>query len=486
MLQKILSNCSQEEREHIAHLWGVGALPSIYHEPDVLLRVMQYPLEARFVWEKLTTDERQILYRVLEARPRTKGISRSLLLQQTQIARKRCEQALTHLKDWWLILEQEAARGQFPESDDNTPQDSEQRWKLFAIPENVTALFKVGQEIFGKADLSLQPLPTFLQGRGWSELSWIAHQYKVPLQASRPKALARRELAEALSQADIALEKVLHSFDPSLQAFYAWLYEQGGRVAIQRVRTFLRHDEAALYKLLQKLSSYVLAFDTFTQQGERIVFIPDEIFGQLQKRHDVLAALAARSPSLPPRVGETREVSLSQVFLIGVANECIAQALLKTEALQRLDIERITPSMLIVTSNTTDVDLAGMQHILENQSFVVRARKRSTSEAGQRKGGSCMHQENQRDQQRQDYSPEMEALAFFQKQIGNGQLQIGQQWQSPNGWMLLLTDGDVSYLAIKYTNGSSWYKQNGSSFEAQEFAEQVTTWAGMSEFESES
>jgi len=94
-----------------------------------------------------------------------------------------------------------------------------------------------------------------------------------------------------------------------------------------------------------------------------------------------------------------------------------------------------------------------------------------------------MQQENQADQQRQGHYPELEALSFFREQIGNDQLHINQQWQSRNGRMLLLTDGEVSYLAIKYINGSSWYKQNGSSFDAQELAEQVTAWAGIPEFE---
>ena len=90
---------------------------------------------------------------------------------------------------------------------------------------------------------------------------------------------------------------------------------------------------------------------------------------------------------------------------------------------------------------------------------------------------------SQGDQKEQSNYPELEALSFFRKLIGNDQLHSGKQWQSRNGWMLLLIDGDVSYLAIKYANGSSWYKQNGSSFDVQEIAEHVTNWAGIPEFE---
>src|SRR2546421_11991118 len=104
--RQALIQCTTQQLEQIFHLWGMSGLPvkGPQSRQDVLLRRVQDPIAARFVWEYLSPDERQVLYRILGQSARS-GTRRDVILKKSQLSETSFAAVITSLKQRLLLWE---------------------------------------------------------------------------------------------------------------------------------------------------------------------------------------------------------------------------------------------------------------------------------------------------------------------------------------------------------------------------------------------
>src|SRR5438132_6163845 len=102
--RQALIECKPQQLEQIFHLWGMSGMPvkGSPNRQDVLLRRVQDPIAARFVWEYLSPDERQVLYRILGHSARS-GTRRDVTLKKSQLSETSFEAVINSLKQHQLL-----------------------------------------------------------------------------------------------------------------------------------------------------------------------------------------------------------------------------------------------------------------------------------------------------------------------------------------------------------------------------------------------
>src|SRR5436305_7269242 len=115
---------------------------------DVLLRRVQDPIAARFVWEYLSPDECQVLYRILGHSARS-GSRRDVTLKKVQLSETRFEAVISSLKQYLLLWENTVkmrSEQAFTRSKGVTT--FEDVALLYPYVESVDALHTTGKEYF--------------------------------------------------------------------------------------------------------------------------------------------------------------------------------------------------------------------------------------------------------------------------------------------------------------------------------------------------
>src|SRR5947209_17056586 len=94
-----LVRCAPEQLEQIYHLWGMSGLTDTraLSRQDILLQRIKDPIAARFVWEYLSKDERDVLYRLLHHSARA-GTRRDMIQQKAQFSEERLTAVITNLE----------------------------------------------------------------------------------------------------------------------------------------------------------------------------------------------------------------------------------------------------------------------------------------------------------------------------------------------------------------------------------------------------
>src|SRR6266536_4513809 len=84
-----LVKCTAQQLEEIYHVWGLDGLSDkgTQKRQDLLLTRVTDPIAGRFVWENLSQDERQVLYRTLGHSARS-GTRRDLTQKKSQLSEK--------------------------------------------------------------------------------------------------------------------------------------------------------------------------------------------------------------------------------------------------------------------------------------------------------------------------------------------------------------------------------------------------------------
>src|SRR5207237_2954795 len=110
--RQALIQCTTQQLEQIFHLWGMSGLPvkGPQSRQDVLLRRVQDPIAARFVWEYLSPDERQVLYRIL-VHSATSGSRPDVTLKKSQLSETSFEAVISSLKRHLLLSENTVTMG---------------------------------------------------------------------------------------------------------------------------------------------------------------------------------------------------------------------------------------------------------------------------------------------------------------------------------------------------------------------------------------
>ncbi len=284
-LQQVLAQCTKEQLEQIARLWGMSDVPQKGTRQfyDKLLQYGRDSIAARFVWEYLSPTERIVFYRVLSP-PNRYGIRRDSIPKKTQLSTSECETAFTKLESHALLVEEQVKmRGnQLAEYGfGNKNQPVEEVSLVFAFTENSNTLYKVGRELFlPGADRSKMTLEKILAPLYQGELYQIADRYNLDWQSFNAHVDLRSMIAEELVQPEVCSD-ILHQLTPETRELFKWLCDQGGKVSIQALRKHAGYDDATLFTILHTFEDYALAFDTFSE-NERVLFVPQEMYTNLK------------------------------------------------------------------------------------------------------------------------------------------------------------------------------------------------------------
>ena len=282
--RQALIQCTQQQLEQIFHLWGMSGLPAKgpQSRQDVLLRRVQDPIAARFVWEYLSPDERQVLYRILGHSARS-GTRRDATLKKTQLPEKSFEAVISSLKRYLLLWENTVKmRSERVFTKSKGVVTVEDVALLYPYMESVDALYAAGKEYFSpKSDRSTMTLDKILSSFYHGELDIIARHYNIAPGSYYTHAELRSMIEDELVLPNGAFE-VLQRLDPPIRDLFKWLCEQGDKVSMQAVRKHTGYDDTTLLTALHQLEDYALAFDTFSEQ-ERVLFIPSNTYPSLKK-----------------------------------------------------------------------------------------------------------------------------------------------------------------------------------------------------------
>ena len=293
--RQALIQCTTQQLEQIFHLWGMSGLPvkGPQSRQDVLLRRVQDPIAARFVWEYLSPDERQVLYRILGHSARS-GARRDVTLKKSQLSETSFEAVISSLKRHLLLWENTVkmrSERAFTRSKGVTT--LEDVALLYPYMESVDALYTAGKEYFSqKSDRSTMTLDKILSSFYHGELDIIAKHYNIAAGSYYTHAELRSIIEDELVLPNGAFE-VLQRLDPPIRDLFKWLCEQGDKVSMQAVRKHTGFDDTTLLTALHQLEEYALAFDTFSEQ-ERVLFIPSNTYPSLKK------AAAQNEPEVVP------------------------------------------------------------------------------------------------------------------------------------------------------------------------------------------
>lgn len=319
-LQQLLAKQGEQELEQFAAPWAITDAPRdgwIHHRSNFLQR-FDNVIAARFPWERLSPDERILLYNILGPHGHN-WIEREELAKKVRahLPPERFEETLASLKARFYVLE-EAAKMQGDQLVDNRygyySYGYSKSCKLpirdvsiLYVPQELAGNFYlVGNEIFAfqgdPAALTLEQvlahLPPNLLNAVGSNFGWIP-----TYGTSQSIARGLAELLLQPARLSYALGRL--QMEPSVQAALQWLYEQGGKASMQALRRqFNTLDEGQISTLLHRLTAYALAFDLFAGQ-QRVVFIPADLYKRLhdsrsQPRTDIPIGLVslAEPPAL--------------------------------------------------------------------------------------------------------------------------------------------------------------------------------------------
>jgi hypothetical protein len=288
-LEEALKKASEEQRKEYFRLWGLTG-ETYKNFAEYLERVMeslQEPICARFVWEYITPDERQILYHSMSYSARD-GLRRDALQKKAQLPPERFEPAVDSLIQKLLLYQRveelEAGKRGHSRHLSSEPAASKERKAtqvLYPFDDYLTTLYNIGREIFTPlGDRSKKTYAELLASLDTETLYEIYQSYEVKWGKYYSRADFAEMMAKALSHLNEPLDH-LSDFEGAGRELYVWLRQQGGRASMQDVRTHTGLDDNTLSQVFYELESTALAFDTLTRE-ERVLFIPHDIFGNLK------------------------------------------------------------------------------------------------------------------------------------------------------------------------------------------------------------
>ncbi len=108
-LRQVFSNYSDEELGQLAQWWGISDKPagSWQQNFSALARGMQNPTAARFAWEQLGADARQVLHTTLTLST-DDGVLRDVLFNlSSRVSSEGFERAITTLQEHLLLVDEQ-------------------------------------------------------------------------------------------------------------------------------------------------------------------------------------------------------------------------------------------------------------------------------------------------------------------------------------------------------------------------------------------
>ncbi len=286
-LRQVIGDATDEQLAAIFRLWvvtGEQDKKNTKQQLEMLVGRMQTnPIAARFAWEQLTDDERQVLYRVLPTSTRY-GVRSGFILKQTKLSPERYETALNHLIEYALLQESTDTPHIVASTSSSTKQATRSidTATIRVFNESVDVLYQVSREFFTPSgDRSKWDLDKLLLTLHPRALSDLMKNYDIP----KKKAAYYYEYEEADMIADHLLDmreplNHLSGLEPKARELFVWLRNHDGKASIQAVREAMKVDDSVLLETLRTLALYGLVFDSFSK-GIHVVFVPRDLYGNM-------------------------------------------------------------------------------------------------------------------------------------------------------------------------------------------------------------
>ncbi len=288
-LEEALTEASEKQRKEYYHLWGLTGEKYRDFEGYLanVVESLQEPICARFVWEYITPDERQILYHSMSYSARD-GLRRDALQKKAQLPPERFEPAVANLVSKLLLYQktEEIDAGTRGHShhlsrDFSAPKGRITTSVFYPFDDYLTTLYTIGREIFTPlGDRSKKPFTELMTNLDTEMLYEIYQSYKVKWGKYSSRGDFGDMIAKVLYRLDEPLDH-LPDFEGDARDLYVWLRQQGGQASMQEVRVHTGMDDNTLGQVIYELESTALAFDTLTRE-DRVLFIPHDIFGKLK------------------------------------------------------------------------------------------------------------------------------------------------------------------------------------------------------------
>ncbi len=267
----------------------------------LIIKNMQDAHVARSVWEHLSSSERLCLFHLFGSGDPDKhrGITLESLHKKTKLSPEAVGEAVASLHTRWYLVDTGtiSASSSLKKSGPHRLEPTLEPG-IFPYRECFQQLWQTGQEIFAsevdRSTFSLeQLLDTFLGER----LRYLANLCRVPIYVgvypyktyssysytvSQSKEIQKR-VYEALSHPLMPLDLLRQLASPAQEVFF-WLCEQGGKVNMEEVRSYIAaHSLGALLPVISSLEAHALAFDTFIGDGTRWLFIPSDLLAVVKR-----------------------------------------------------------------------------------------------------------------------------------------------------------------------------------------------------------
>jgi hypothetical protein len=285
-LKQALGEDTEDQLRQLAQWWGIGDTPEEgwRHHHGLLIQHMQDPIAVRFAWEQLSEDERKVLHTILNFSA-SSGALHDVILKITRLPEANFETALSSLKQYMLILEEQtaikfAAAATNSSSKQNKPA-AVKTTKLSIAKDLLEPLLAIEKEINTPQDQSQLQLENILARLNQDRLYEIGRLYGFMLHDYYSRTLPSTRLAGQLVQPDVVFY-AWEQFDANTRKLCRWLCENEGVVTMQAAREYTGFDNIILSGAIHTLERFAIAFDTFSG-SERKLFVPRELLKNLKK-----------------------------------------------------------------------------------------------------------------------------------------------------------------------------------------------------------
>ncbi|HEX6819886.1 MAG TPA: hypothetical protein VF120_16035, partial [Ktedonobacterales bacterium] len=398
-LSAILASEPLDVLRSLAEWWGADTVAGDDIESRQRLeRAMRDTIAARFVWERLSEDERRVMFAVVGPSARNWCLL-DMIAERARLEPEAAEETLNRLLEERLVFTEMAKVqggdlvGQratfYGYAIPRNPQAQIEDKPLAYVPTELsTALYTTGREYFIPiADRSRKTLDELLMPYRQGDLDQIGRRFGLMLQAYYSRNEVRAAMAENLAQAE-AVRFALNQTEPRLRDAYEWVRAGGGRAAMRDLRAYLSVSQPELAALLHTFEDYALAFDTFSD-GERIIFIPSETLENLRRseqRRQATSGLTERDAPSAIRPADTTFL-WDLAALTAVAHHSDIE-LTRSGSLPKRAAQRLLPSLVGERTRVGDDEAIGYVELLKQESVDLGlvVAPRSTAKARGRLG----------------------------------------------------------------------------------------------------
>ncbi len=271
-LRKLFQAYTEEQFNTLTEAWGVSMVPEQdwVGDTDLLGMFLQEPIEARFAWEGLSKNARDILHQIIvldimDGAPEN-DLQKLLLIDDDEF-----QKGLVELKELLMVFEDRPS-AKVRLRMENRGQESSH---VLVVPKESRNVFAIiDNEIYGTGDRSKLKLVDLLLTYELTDLQNIGKLYRMEQHDAgryfyNNKDGFARSLAGMLVQPS-AIELSWSKLDNTAQDICRFLCQTDGNAETDQLRERFDLDNVTLSRSLHLLENHGLVFDTFSGQRRKV------------------------------------------------------------------------------------------------------------------------------------------------------------------------------------------------------------------------